>query len=159
MKTYDEQYEDYDNPIDDIYPEVFHHQLKEDLKIGLDTLDRDSIMTPGIHHKYLSMKKRAKGRLEEAEVAHRDIIHGLHIYYEGKAPADVYKHRPLDIVIPKAEIERFIKCEPTFKASEKIVNLWKRRIEFLNKVVEQIGNRSYLIHNAIEYLKYTKGGD
>ena len=159
MSLYDKEYEDYDSPVDDIYPETFYHQLRIDLELHIDKLEIDSIDVPRLHHKYLSMKKRAKKHLEEIEIRHRTLTHNLQLYYEGRAADEEYKKRPLNLTLDKKDIDRFVKAENAYKYSEKIVTLWRLRVEFLTKIVEQIGNRSYLIHNAIEYLKFTKGGD
>jgi len=156
MTKYEQQFNDY-QPTDDIYPETFHQQIRDDIAIPLADLDKQSLRTTQIHHKYLAMTKRAEVRLEKAETEHLQVLHGLYLYYEGRAPDQAYKDKPQQFTLTKIEIERHIKVNPAFVQSIKIVNLWKQRVSFLKEITTGISKRSFHISNAIKFLQFNQG--
>lgn len=150
--------ENWDDPTNDIFPEAFFIEVQTDLELKKEMLAFASMDTPKIHNKYLRKYYRCKEKLEKIVEEHNQMLHGLEIYFSGRCDAQVYKEKPVGFEINTAkELSQAINGSPAYGKSNKRLQLWQNRVEFLKKVVETINNRSFHINNAIKMIKFENG--
>jgi hypothetical protein len=78
-------------------------------------------------------------------------------YYTGKADPSVYQAKPFDLKIMRTDIEKYLEADEDIqKLSQKIAYLITV-VDFLDKTIRVIVNRTYTIKNAIEWRRFTSG--
>ena len=78
-------------------------------------------------------------------------------YYTGKAPQHVYAEKPFNLKILKADVQQYIESdEEWIKANQKVKYL-ETIVDFLDRTIRQISNRTFTIKNAIDWRKFTSG--
>ena len=129
----------------------------KDLKINDSELDIESLKTPQIHNKYMKHLTKFKLMLSRAESE-------LHIkkrekweYYTGKADSSVYIEKPFNLKILRQDVDKYIDSdEEVIKAKQKVDYL-NAVVDFLDRSIRQISNRTFTIKNAIDWKKFTSG--
>lgn len=129
----------------------------KDLKINDSELDIESLKTPQIHNKYMKHLTKFKLMLSRAESE-------LHIkkrekweYYTGKADSTVYIEKPFNLKILRQDVDKYIDSdEEVIKAKQKVDYL-TTVVDFLDRSIRQISNRTFTIKNAIDWKKFTSG--
>ena len=78
-------------------------------------------------------------------------------YYTGKADPSVYQAKPFDLKIMRTDIDKYLEADEDIqKLSQKIAYLITV-VDFLDKTIRVIVNRTYTIKNAIEWRRFTSG--
>ena len=129
----------------------------KDLKINDSELDIESLKTPQIHNKYMKHLTKFKLMLSRADSE-------LHIkkrekweYYTGKADSTVYIEKPFNLKILRQDVDKYIDSdEEVIKAKQKVDYL-TTVVDFLDRSIRQISNRTFTIKNAIDWKKFTSG--
>ena len=136
-------------------------QLQEladkDLKINDTELDLESLKTPQLHNKYLKHLTKFKLLLTRAQDDVTRIKKDKWEYYTGKADPAVYQLKPFNLKILKADVQQYIESdEEWIKANQKVKYL-ETIVDFLDRTIRQISNRTFTIKNAIDWRKFTSG--
>ena len=136
-------------------------QLQEladkDLKINDTELDLESLKTPQLHNKYLKHLTKFKLLLTRAQDDFTRIMKDNWEYYTGKADPAVYQLKPFNLKILKADVQQYIESdEEWIKANQKVKYL-ETIVDFLDRTIRQISNRTFTIKNAIDWRKFTSG--
>ena len=129
----------------------------KDLKINDSELDLESLKTPQLHNKYMKHLTKFKLMLSRAEGDLYNAKRELWEYYTGKADASVYAERPFNLKILKQDVDKYIESdEEWIKANQKVKYL-ETIVDFLDRTLRQISNRTFTIKNAIDWRKFTSG--
>jgi hypothetical protein len=137
--------------------EQLQEQAEKDLKINDTELDLESLKTPQIYNKYLKQYTKYKLLLTRAESDYNTLKRDKWEYYTGKASPEVYEEKPFDLKILKTDIDKYIDADEDIqKASQKVVYL-QTTVDFLERTLRQVSNRTYTIKNAIDWRKFTSG--
>ena len=133
-------------------------QLAEkDLKINDTELDLESLKTPQIHNKYLKHLTKFKLLLTRAQDDFTKVKREKWEYYTGKADPAVYQIKPFNLKILKQDVDKYIESdEEWIKANQKVKYL-ETIVDFLDRTLRQISNRTFTIKNAIDWRKFTSG--
>jgi hypothetical protein len=130
---------------------------EKDLKINDIELDIESLKTPQLHNKYMKHLTKFKLMLTRAEndlkVAKRDKWE----YYTGKSNPDVYVQKPFDLKILKQDVDKYIEADEDMQKISQKVKYLETIVDYLDRTVRQISNRTFTIKNAIEWKKFTSG--
>lgn len=129
----------------------------EDLHISIDNLEEESLRTPYIHNKYLKELLLAKDLYSRYESEMKVLKREKWLYYLGKASPETYKEYPLDLRILKTDVNMFIDSDPDVVDLGYKLSYLKRKIYFIDKVIEECNRRSFHITNAIKSLKFKNG--
>ena len=141
------------NPLD-----VLRKMADEDLAINKSALDYESARTPQLHNKWLRMLYERKERLKSLEIQKKEIIKDRWLYYSGKASADVYKEEgPFQLKVLKGDQNLFIETDDKYKRIEIRIERAKSELEFVQKVLEEINRRSFVISNILKALAFMNG--
>jgi len=136
-------------------------QLQEladkDLKINDTELDLESLKTPQLHNKYMKHLTKFKLLLTRAEDDLRTIKLFKWEYYTGKSDPQVYQQKPFNLKILKQDVDKYIEADEEIQKSTQKVKYLETVVDFLDRTIRQISNRTFTIKNAIDWRKFTSG--
>ena len=78
-------------------------------------------------------------------------------YYTGKADPSVYREKPFDIKVLKADVHIYMDSDPDLQKADQKVAYLNQIVKYLEQVLRSVNNRTFLIKNAIEWKKFTSG--
>jgi hypothetical protein len=137
--------------------ETLQEQVDKDLKINDTELDLESLKTPQLHNKYMKHYTKFKLMLTRAETDYSQVKRQKWEYYTGKADASVYAEKPFDLKVLRTDVDKYIESdEEMIKAKQKVEYL-QAVVDYLDKTLRQITNRTFTIKNAIDWRKFTSG--
>ena len=137
--------------------ETLQEQVDKDLKINDTELDLESLKTPQLHNKYMKHYTKFKLMLTRAETDYSQVKRQKWEYYTGKADASVYAEKPFDLKVLRTDVDKYIESdEEMIKANQKVEYL-QAVVDYLDKTLRQITNRTFTIKNAIDWRKFTSG--
>ena len=128
-----------------------------DLKINDTELDLESLKTPQLHNKYLKHLTKFKLLLSRAEAELATTKKALWEYYTGKADPEVYKEKPFQFKLLRQDVDQYIQSDVEFIKLKQKVDYLNTVVDFLDRTLRQITNRSFLIKDAIDWRKFTSG--
>ena len=132
-------------------------EADKDLKINDTELDLESLKTPQLHNKYMKHLTKFKLLLSKAETEYNTMKKDKWEYYTGKADPAVYQLKPFNLKILKQDVDKYIESdEEWIKANQKVKYL-ETIVDFLDRTLRQITNRTFTIKNAIDWRKFTSG--
>lgn len=129
----------------------------KDLKINDSELDLESIKTPQIHNKYMKHLTKFKLMLSKAEAEYNIVKKQKWEYYTGKAPATVYAEKPFNLKLLRQDLDKYIDSDEAVIQAKQKVDYLQTVVEFLDRTIKQISNRTFTIKNAIDWKKFTSG--
>ena len=129
----------------------------KDLQINDTELDLESLKTPALHNKYCKFHNQYINLLKKAEQDRDRLIKDKWEYYTGKADPQVYQEKPFNLKILKQDVDKYIESDDEWiKANQKVKYL-ETIVDFLDRTLRQISNRTFTIKNAIDWRKFTSG--
>jgi hypothetical protein len=78
-------------------------------------------------------------------------------YYTGKADPSVYQVKPFDLKIMRTDIDKYLEADEDIQKLTQKVAYLITVVDFLDKTIRVIVNRTYTIKNAIEWRRFTSG--
>jgi hypothetical protein len=132
-------------------------EADKDLKINDIELDLESLKTPQLHNKYLKHYTKFKLLLTRTEDELRIIKRDKWEYYTGKADPQVYQLKPFNFKILKTDIDKYIEADEDIQKLTQKVAYLNTVVDFLDRTLRIIVNRTYVIKNAIEWKRFTSG--
>jgi hypothetical protein len=129
----------------------------KDLSINDSELDLESLKTPQLHNKYMKHLTKFKLMLSRAESEYRTIKRDKWEYYTGKADASVYALKPFDLKILKTDIDKYLEADEDLQKIKQKVDYLNVVVDFLDRTIRQITNRTFTIKNSIDWKKFTSG--
>ena len=137
--------------------ETLQEQVDKDLKINDTELDLESLKTPQLHNKYMKHYTKFKLMLTKAETDYSILKRQKWEYYTGKADASVYAQKPFDLKVLRTDVDKYIESdEELIKAKQKREYL-TTVVDYLDRTLRQITNRTFTIKNAIDWRRFTSG--
>ena len=136
-------------------------QLQEladkDLNINDTELDLESLKTPQLHNKYSKFHNQYINLLKKAEQDRDVMIREKWEYYTGKADPSVYQEKPFNLKVLRQDVDKYLKSDSELIKLEQKVTYIQSVVDYLDKTIRLIANRSFQIKNAIEWRKFTSG--
>ncbi|HAT70776.1 MAG TPA: hypothetical protein DCS22_09730 [Flavobacteriaceae bacterium] len=128
-----------------------------DLKINDTELDIESLKIPQLHNKYSKFHNQFINLLKKSEQNRDILIREKWEYYTGKASPTVYQAQPFNLKILRQDVDKYIKSDiEVVKIEQKIAYL-QSIVNYLERTIRIISNRTFQIKNAIEWRKFTSG--
>ena len=129
----------------------------KDLSINDSELDLESLKTPQLHNKYMKHLTRFKLMLSRSESEFNTLKRDKWEYYTGKADASVYAQKPFDLKILKTDIDKYLEADEELQKIKQKVDYLNVVVDFLDRTIRQISNRTFTIKNSIDWKKFTSG--
>ncbi len=137
--------------------EELQESANRDLKIDDTDLGTESINIPILHNKYLQHYNKFSLLLKKAEYEQKVLKRQKWEYYTGKSDPSVYKEKPFDLKILKADVHIYMDSDSDLQRADQKVAYLNQVVKYLEQVLRSINNRTFLIKNAIEWKKFTSG--
>ena len=137
--------------------EEIQELVDKDLKINDSELDLESIKTPQIHNKYMKLLTKFKLMLSRNESEFHIIKKQKWEYYTGKADPSVYAETPFNLKILRQDVDKYIDSDEDIIKLKQKSDYLNTVVDFLDRTVRQISNRTFTIKNAIDWKKFTSG--
>ena len=137
--------------------EQLQEQADKDLKINDSELDLESIKTPQLHNQYMKHLTKFKLMLSRAESELYVKKREKWEYYTGKADSTVYVEKPFNLKILRQDVDKYIDSDEEVIRAKQKVDYLNTVVDFLDRSIKQISNRTFTIKNAIDWKKFTSG--
>ena len=132
-------------------------QVKKDLEVDDETLDKESYKNQELYAKYLDHKTNFELLLYKAKGDYKILFKDKWEYYGGKADAKVYATKPFDLKVLKTDLSIYIESdEDIIQIEHKIVYL-ETVIKYIDGVLKSIQSRGWDIKNAIAFRQWEHG--
>ena len=128
-----------------------------DLKINDIELDIESLKIPQLHNKYSKFHNQFINLLKKAEQNRDILIRERWEYYTGKASPSVYQAQPFNLKILRQDVDKYIRSDSEVVKLEQKIAYLQTIVNYLEKTIRIISNRTFQIKNAIEWRKFTSG--
>ena len=133
------------------------NDVDRDLKIDDTELDLESIRTPQLHNKYLKLYTKYSLQLKKAQDDYKILYRSKWEYYTGKADPDVYREKPFDLQILKADVAIYLDSDKEIQELGQKEAYIQAVVTYLEKILREINNRNWTIRNTIEWKKFIHG--
>ena len=137
--------------------EELQEQADKDLKINDTELDLESLKTPQLHNQYMKHLTKFKLLLTRAEDEYKILKKNKWEYYTGKSDPAVYQLKPFNLKILKQDVDKYIEADEEMQKATQKVKYLETVVDFLDRTIRQISNRTFTIKNAIDWRKFTSG--
>jgi len=131
--------------------------VEKDLKINDTELDLESLKTPQLHNQYMKHLTKFKLLLSRAQGDYYTMKREKWEYYTGKSSTEVYAEKPFDLKILKTDIDKYLESDSELQKAKQKVDYLDTTVDFLDRTIRQISNRTFTIKNAIDWRKFTSG--
>ena len=129
----------------------------KDLKLNDTELDLESLKTPQLHNKYSKFHHQYVNLLKKAEQDRDVMIREKWEYYTGKADPSLYQEKPFNLKVLRQDVDKYLKSDSELIKLEQKVTYIQSVVDYLDKTIRLIANRSFQIKNSIEWRKFTSG--
>ena len=137
--------------------EQLQEQADKDLKINDTELDLESLKTPQLHNQYMKHLTKFKLLLTRAEDEYKILKRNKWEYYTGKSDPAVYQLKPFNLKILKQDVDKYIEADEEMQKATQKVKYLETVVDFLDRTIRQVSNRTFTIKNAIDWRKFTSG--
>ena len=119
-------------------------QVKKDLEVDDETLDKESYKNQELYAKYLDHKTNFELLLYKAKGDYKILFKDKWEYYGGKADAKIYVTKPFDLKVLKTDLNIYIESdEEIIKLEHKIAYL-ETTIKYIDGVLRSIQSRGWI---------------
>lgn len=134
---------------------------EQDSRIDETNLGRESVRTPLLHSKYITLISKAKLQLRKAESDYWNCRRLKYRYYRGELTRQELEeagwvqfqgNKPL-----KNEMDEFLQCDHDLIELQDKIEYFKTGIYTLEQILRSINSRTWDIKSAIEWQKFTNG--
>ena len=137
--------------------EELQQSVDRDFALDDTELDTESIKIALLHNKYLQHFNKFSLLLKKAEYEHKVLKRQKWEYYTGKSDPSVYKEKPFDLKILKADVHIYMESDDELQKADQKEAYLKQVVNYLEQVLRSINTRNFIIKNAIEWKKFTSG--
>ena len=131
--------------------------VEKDLPINDNHLDTESLRSQELYAKYSDIKTKFEFLVFKAKSEQKILYKNKWEYYSGRSDAKVYREKPFDLKILKADLSIYIDAdEEMIDATNKILYL-ETIIKYCDSIIKSITSRGWDIKNAIEWRKCEAG--
>ena len=140
--------------------ELDFKEIEKDLKIDESDLATESIRTPQLHNKYLTLLLRLRNRKDKLDDEIKILRKNKWLYYTGKMSEEELKQlgwEPFELNVLKTEADDLILSDPDWIKLDERVAFQTEKVNYLESIVKIINNRQWQIRAMIDWYKFTQG--
>ncbi len=131
---------------------------ESDSKIDPDNLHTESLNIPILHAKYYEMYNTVTLLYKKAQQQRKNIRHERYEYFSGKADPEVYINNPFPKKIrDKDTMQKYLDADEKLSNCSLKIDYYETTLKYLEEILKQVGNRTYQIKNAIEFMRFSSG--
>lgn len=130
----------------------------EEVAIDEFDLDGESLKTPKLHSRWMSILGDEAARLVTLQNLQKKVYLERWKYYNGKQPDSYYReHGVVHDKILKGDIGMYLDADEYVAIMKEIVNAQSHLVDFLEKTIKEISSRTFHLKNAIEWRRFESG--
>jgi len=138
--------------------ESIQSMWESDSKIDPDNLHTESLNIPILHAKYYEMYNTVTLLYKKAQQQRKNIRHERYEYFSGKADPEVYIKNPFPKKIrDKDTMQKYLDADEKLSNCSLKIDYYETTLKYLEEILKQVGNRTYQIKNAIEFMRFSSG--
>ena len=138
--------------------ETIQSMWESDSKIDPDNLHTESLNIPILHAKYYEMYNTVMLLRKKAEQQRKNIRHERYEYFSGKSDPEVYIENPFPKKIrDKDTMQKYLDADEKLSNCNLKIDYYETTLRYLEEILKQVGNRTYQIKNAIEFMRFSSG--
>jgi len=138
--------------------ESIQNMWESDSKIDPDNLHTESLNIPILHAKYYEMYNTVTLLYKKAQQQRKNIRHERYEYFSGKADPEVYINNPFPKKIrDKDTMQKYLDADEKLSNCSLKIDYYETTLKYLEEILKQVGNRTYQIKNAIEFMRFSSG--
>ena len=131
---------------------------EKDSKIDPDNLHTESLNIPCLHAKYFDLYNTIFLLRKKAEQQRKNIRHERYEYFSGKADPEVYVENPFGKKIrDKSTMEKYLDADTKLSNVSLKLDYYDTMLVYLESILKVIQNRTFMIKNAIEFMRFNSG--
>lgn len=133
---------------------------KQDINIDLTDLANESIKIPKLHAKYYELFINENLLYSKLEKDYYKLRKIKTEYYTGRLDDDVLeknKWEPFQLKVLKQDIDTYLQADDDIIKTLLNLSLQKEKVDFLKEIIKQLNTRTFLIKNALEFLRFSSG--
>ena len=132
-------------------------QVKKDLEVDDETLDKESYKNQELYAKYLDHKTNFELLLYRAKGDYKILFRDKWEYYGGKADAKIYVTKPVDLKVLKTDLSIYIESDEDIIKVEHKISYLESVVKYIEGVLRSIQSRGWDIKNAISWKQFEAG--
>ena len=132
-------------------------QVKKDLEVDDETLDKESYKNQELYAKYLDHKTNFELLLYKAKGDYKILFKDKWEYYGGKADAKIYVTKPFDLKVLKTDLSIYIESDEDIIKVEHKISYLESVVKYIEGVLRSIQSRGWDIKNAISWKQFEAG--
>lgn len=133
-------------------------EVEKYLRIDETNLAKESLETPKVYGNVLRIRSHESMVLQKYKFQLKKMYNDKKEYYLGRSDPEVYKKKPFDLKILKSEVDSYIEADDEINDLTLKIEVQNEKIHYLDNALKQIGNRGFLIKNALDYQRMMNGG-
>lgn len=131
---------------------------KKDLHIDEIDLEQTLLRLPKMQSDYLSMYAKETVKLKDLYSLKEKIKLERWKYWSGKQTDKYYKENGIvHEKVLKSDIEKYLSADDKIGLINEYVSVQKAHVDYLEKVIKEIGNMGFHIKAIIEWRKFSSG--
>lgn len=129
-----------------------------DSRIDMSDIAEESIKVIELHAKYLGFYQDERRVLLLIEEDYRKLKLRKMEYYLGRAEDKVYEENPLNLKIPRQDLEFYLDADDELCDLKRKVTIAQNKVDMLKGFIEQnLNQRSHHFRNALQFLQWSSG--
>ena len=140
--------------------ETLKEEIKKDSLIDSTELAKESLRTPTIHGKYLSIHSDLKLHLQKIKHAYALMRLRKWKIYTGKASKEEleeWNEDPFELSIMKTDVDRFMEADTILHKIQMDIAESEAKIKMVEDFLKVLTNRNFAIKSAIDWNKLING--
>lgn len=122
-------------------------------------LDGESLRTPRLHSRWLSMMGDEAVKLKQLSNMNKKLTLERTRFFLGTQTDKYYaEHGQPHVRVPKTDLPLYLDADDQVSMLREIIEIQSQLVDFLEKTVREISSRTYHIRAAIDWRKFESGG-
>lgn len=141
--------------------EEIHKMWQEDGEIDMINVSNESSKTPKLHSKYYITYVQEGLKLKKLKAEYKQLRLTKEQYYKGELDIEELKEygwKPQPMKILRQDIPTYIEADQDIINTSLKIGMQEAKVEYLESIIRQIGNRGFQISNIIAWEKFRVGG-
>lgn len=138
--------------------ETIKKEAGEEIVIDDFDLDGESLRTPRLHSRWLSVLSDEGIKLKQLQGIQKKLFLERWKYYQGKATDKYYaEHGQVHDKIMKTDLDIYLGADDMLCVMKEIMEVQGEVVNFLERTVKEISSRTFHIKSAIDWRRFQAG--
>jgi hypothetical protein len=140
-----------------------HDLWSVDCAIDQSQLEVESLRTPSLHHKYYKILIQENLRLKKYQMELSSLRHDKEEFYsdgpnETTPPDWEFPAKGKIMRGARPDLESYLNADREIQKKTLEISVQAEKVKFLESIIDTLNRRTFVIKNAIDFLRFTNGG-